>query len=111
MRAYHMECVTLKSGRKQLLSLEVPGLAEKRPSLVSGDFIFVKLATEDETAEVAYQVCPKLRRPILVYEFHSPMTHRLYIMEQDSASCFPTSMKIFSGLNDCIYLYYCTGSF
>ncbi|KAL0457179.1 UNVERIFIED_CONTAM: putative RNA helicase SDE3 [Sesamum latifolium] len=35
--------------------LEVPGLAEKRPSLVNGDYIFVKLATEDESSNAAYQ--------------------------------------------------------
>ncbi|KAG1358655.1 hypothetical protein COCNU_08G001010 [Cocos nucifera] len=29
----------------QILSLEVPGLAERRPSLVYGDYIFVQLAT------------------------------------------------------------------
>ncbi|KAK4434783.1 putative RNA helicase SDE3 [Sesamum alatum] len=55
MRAYNMECVTMKSNQKQFLSLEVPGLAEKRPSLVNWDYIFVKLATEDEIANVAYQ--------------------------------------------------------
>ncbi|KAL3828774.1 hypothetical protein ACJIZ3_017576 [Penstemon smallii] len=54
MRAYDMECVTMKSKRKHFLSLEVPGLAEKRPSLVNGDHIFVKLASEDETAK-AYE--------------------------------------------------------
>ncbi|KAI3469598.1 hypothetical protein Pfo_026261 [Paulownia fortunei] len=55
MRAYDMERVTMKSKKKQFLSLEVPGLAEKRPSLVNGDYIFVKLATEDQTANDAYQ--------------------------------------------------------
>ncbi|CAA0823075.1 Probable RNA helicase SDE3 [Striga hermonthica] len=56
MRAYDMECVTLKRKWNQFLSLEVPGLAEKRPSLVSGDYIFVKLASEDQDATVgAYQ--------------------------------------------------------
>lgn len=49
MRAYGMEGVTMKRNRRQMLSLEVPGLAEKRPSLLIGDFIFVKLANGDET--------------------------------------------------------------
>lgn len=57
MRTYDMECVTMKGKRNQFLSLEVPGLAEKRPSLVNGDSIFVKLATEDETSNPVYQVC------------------------------------------------------
>ncbi|GER34276.1 P-loop containing nucleoside triphosphatehydrolases superfamily protein [Striga asiatica] len=57
MRAYDMECVTLKRKWNQFLSLEVPGLAEKRPSLVSGDSIYVKLASEvqDATVVAAYQ--------------------------------------------------------
>ncbi|KAL6548379.1 hypothetical protein OROGR_008800 [Orobanche gracilis] len=55
MRAYDMECISLKRKKNQFLTLEVPGLAEKRPSLVNGDFIFAKLAGEDQTATVAYQ--------------------------------------------------------
>ncbi|KAL0376647.1 UNVERIFIED_CONTAM: putative RNA helicase SDE3 [Sesamum calycinum] len=55
MRAYDMECVAMKRKRNQFLSLEVPGLAEKRPSLVNGDYIFLKLATDDESSNVAYQ--------------------------------------------------------
>ncbi|XP_051125299.1 probable RNA helicase SDE3 [Andrographis paniculata] len=55
MHAYDMECVALRGRRNQFLSLEVPGLAEKRPSLVSGDFIFVKLATEIDTTKPPYQ--------------------------------------------------------
>lgn len=47
MKARHMENVTMKR-RGQFLSLEVPGLAEKRPSLVHGDFIFAKFACEDQ---------------------------------------------------------------
>ncbi|KAL1543276.1 RNA helicase [Salvia divinorum] len=46
MQSYYMEDVTMKSKRGQMLSLEVPGLAEKRPSLVSGDFIFAELASD-----------------------------------------------------------------
>lgn len=52
-----MEAVALTSRGNQFLSLEVPGLAEKRPSLVCGDFIFVKLATDDAAKNKAYQVC------------------------------------------------------
>ncbi|KAJ3678467.1 hypothetical protein LUZ60_002270 [Juncus effusus] len=53
MRAYDMECVQMRK-RGMYLSLEVPGLAERRPSLVSGDHIFAKLATE---------FCPSLDSP------------------------------------------------
>ena len=37
-----MEGVTLRKKGLQILALEVPGLAEKRPSLVHGDGVFVK---------------------------------------------------------------------
>ncbi|KAG6428037.1 hypothetical protein SASPL_112285 [Salvia splendens] len=56
MQSYYMEGVTMKSKRGgQMLSLEVPGLAEKRPSLVTGDYIFAKLAFDDETSSTRYQ--------------------------------------------------------
>jgi len=54
MRAYDMENVSMKR-RGIYLSLEVPGLAERRPSLVHGDFIFVRHAYDDGT-DHAYQV-------------------------------------------------------
>ncbi|PHT78647.1 putative RNA helicase SDE3 [Capsicum annuum] len=47
MRDYDMESVTMKRQGPQFLSLDVPGLAEKRPSLVYGDYIFARLATEN----------------------------------------------------------------
>lgn len=102
MRSYDMENVSMKS-RRQMLALEVPGLAEKRPSLVSGDFIFVRLATADE-AWKPYQVCPKLNRPFLVYEFCYPMTLMLYIMEQYSASIFFTLVNVFRGLKTIAFI-------
>lgn len=46
MMAYDMECVTMKKRGHQFLSLEVPGLAERRPSLVYGDYIFAQLAID-----------------------------------------------------------------
>lgn len=54
MRAYDMENVSMRR-RGIYLSLEVPGLAERRPSLVHGDFIFVRHAYDDGT-DHAYQV-------------------------------------------------------
>ncbi|TVU48310.1 hypothetical protein EJB05_07943 [Eragrostis curvula] len=46
MRSYDMEGVSMKR-RGRSLSLEVPGLAERRPSLVQGDFIFARHAGSD----------------------------------------------------------------
>ncbi|XVF63076.1 hypothetical protein PTKIN_Ptkin09bG0059800 [Pterospermum kingtungense] len=53
MRAYNMEKINMRKKGKYL-SLQVLGLAERRPSLVHGDHIFAKLACEDgiETARV-----------------------------------------------------------
>ncbi|CAL9750427.1 unnamed protein product [Musa acuminata subsp. burmannicoides] len=46
MRAYDMECVAMKRRGNYLLSLEVPGLAERRPSLVYGDYILAQLSSD-----------------------------------------------------------------
>lgn len=43
MRSYDMERVTMRRKGTQFLTLEVPGLAEKRPSLVHGDYILPSL--------------------------------------------------------------------
>lgn len=48
-----MESVELRRKRGKFLALEVPGLAEKRPSLVQGDTVFAKVVGGDETP---YQV-------------------------------------------------------
>jgi len=52
-----MESVSMRKRNNQFLSMEVPGLAERRPSLVHGDNIFVKLASRrgNNTTQV-YQV-------------------------------------------------------
>ncbi|KZV56274.1 hypothetical protein F511_00271 [Dorcoceras hygrometricum] len=55
MRTYDMECVVLMIKRSQFLSLQVPGLAERRPSLVTGDYIYVNLASEDAPENVPYR--------------------------------------------------------
>lgn len=47
MRSHDMECVAMKRRGHQFLSLEVPGLAERRPSLVVGDYIFAHVATDE----------------------------------------------------------------
>jgi len=57
MRTHDMEYVTMRR-RGNNFSLKVPGLAEKRPSLVLGDYIFVKHATEVSHADNrTYRVC------------------------------------------------------
>lgn len=56
MSTYDMECITMRRRGNNFLSLEVPGLAERRPSLVHGDSIFARLASEqDEGATRVYQ--------------------------------------------------------
>lgn len=46
MSTYDMEWITMRRRGNNFLSLEVPGLAERRPSLVHGDSIFARLASE-----------------------------------------------------------------
>ncbi|MCD7466102.1 hypothetical protein HAX54_002501 [Datura stramonium] len=55
MRDYDMESVTMKRRGPQFLSLDVPGLAERRPSLVYGDYILARLATADASEITPYQ--------------------------------------------------------
>ncbi|XP_030456741.1 probable RNA helicase SDE3 [Syzygium oleosum] len=55
MRSFDMENVTMRRKGTQYLTLEVPGLAERRPSLVHGDFIFVKLASDEAANSAPYQ--------------------------------------------------------
>ncbi|RDY10645.1 putative RNA helicase SDE3, partial [Mucuna pruriens] len=45
MSTYNMECISMRKRTNHFLTLEVPGLAERRPSLVHGDFIFAKLTS------------------------------------------------------------------
>ena len=57
MRSHDMECVNMKRRGNNFLSLEVPGLAERRPSLVYGDFILAQPATDEQDNETRpYQV-------------------------------------------------------
>ncbi|KAI4963108.1 hypothetical protein ZWY2020_019697 [Hordeum vulgare] len=47
MRSYDMERVSMRRRGNDYLSLVVPGLAEKRPSLVHGDYIIARHAGSD----------------------------------------------------------------
>ena len=62
-----MECVSFRRKGNQFLSLEVPGLAERRPSLVLGDAIFAKLASDYGTTSPPYQVCYFYTIDVCVY--------------------------------------------
>ncbi|TKY71145.1 RNA helicase SDE3 [Spatholobus suberectus] len=56
MRTYDMECISMRKRTNHFLTLVVPGLAERRPSLVHGDYIFVKLTSErDNNTTPVYQ--------------------------------------------------------
>lgn len=57
MQAHNMESVRMRRKGAQFLALEVPGLAERRPSLVHGDYVFVKLSAGSSCDEIVYQVC------------------------------------------------------
>ncbi|KAF2298530.1 hypothetical protein GH714_023978 [Hevea brasiliensis] len=56
MRCHDMEFIGMRRKGAQLLALEVPGLAERRPSLVHGDYVFVKLASST-TANTVHKGC------------------------------------------------------
>ncbi|KAL5541531.1 hypothetical protein UlMin_009241 [Ulmus minor] len=57
MRSYDMESVSFRTLGHQFLALEVPGLAERRPSLVHGDSIFAKPTSQDEYEIRPYEGC------------------------------------------------------
>lgn len=46
MRCHDMDHVAMRAKGANLLALRVPGLAERRPSLVLGDFVFAMLASK-----------------------------------------------------------------
>ncbi|PKI44671.1 hypothetical protein CRG98_035026 [Punica granatum] len=54
MKKHNMENVALSTKGARFLALEVPGLAEKRPSLVLGDFVFAKIVGGDDTPYQGY---------------------------------------------------------
>lgn len=45
MRTHDIEGVAMRRKGAHLLALEVPGLAERRPSLVQGDYVFAKFVS------------------------------------------------------------------
>ncbi|OWF53196.1 putative helicase MOV-10 isoform X2 [Mizuhopecten yessoensis] len=57
IRKYDMEAVTMRAyqNNRRLLMLEVPGLSENRPSVLRGDWLYVRICTEGSTADREYQ--------------------------------------------------------
>ncbi|KAB2014605.1 hypothetical protein ERO13_D09G219800v2 [Gossypium hirsutum] len=81
MRAYNMENINMRK-RGNYLSLQVPGLAEKRPSLVHGDHIFAKLACEDASgSDRVYEGCIHRVEADEVYLKFAPEFHSNHIDE------------------------------
>lgn len=57
MRSFDMENVAMTRKGSQYLTLEVPGLAEKRPSLIPGDYVTAMFAHGSVgTTTISYQV-------------------------------------------------------
>lgn len=48
MREHDMHGVEMKRIDFEFFTLDVPGLAEKRPSLICGDYVFAKRRDEDD---------------------------------------------------------------
>ncbi|XP_022719235.1 probable RNA helicase SDE3 [Durio zibethinus] len=75
MRSHNMEHVMMRRKGLQLLALEVPGLAERRPSLVHGDYIFSKNASgnSDDSAYQGYIYRVEADEVLLKFakEFHT----------------------------------------
>ncbi|OMO85646.1 putative RNA helicase SDE3 [Corchorus olitorius] len=80
MRAYSMENINMRKSGK-LLSLKVPGLAERRPSLVHGDNIFAKLAFEDTSETEVYEGFVHRVEADEVYLMFAPQFHSCHIDE------------------------------
>ncbi|ESQ36377.1 hypothetical protein EUTSA_v10006684mg [Eutrema salsugineum] len=75
MRAYDMENVSMRR-RGLYLSLEVPGLAERRPSLVHGDFILVRHAYDDGTGHAYQGFVHRVEADEVHLKFASEFHHR-----------------------------------
>ncbi|KNA22582.1 hypothetical protein SOVF_032830 [Spinacia oleracea] len=57
IQAYNMENVSMRSKGRQFLTLEVLGLAERRPSLVHGDSVYARLASGEVDDNPVYEGC------------------------------------------------------
>lgn len=75
MQCHNMECVTMRRKGPRLLALDVPGLAERRPSLVHGDHAFVKLAAANAGSNKVYRVC-------------SLSWNNFFFSQKSTAACF-----------------------
>lgn len=57
MKMYDMQSVTFKK-KNRFLTLQVPGLSDRRPSLVIGDIILVKpLSQSQSQVSSLFRVC------------------------------------------------------
>jgi helicase MOV-10 len=54
VRAYDIEGATLSRAGPRLLALEVPGLAEARPSVMRGDALYVSLVGDSSMEYQGY---------------------------------------------------------
>ncbi|AQL09697.1 putative RNA helicase SDE3 [Zea mays] len=76
MRAYDMEGVLMRRRGMHFLSLEVPGLAERRPSLVQGDFIFARYAGNDSQPYQGFIHKVEADEIFLKFDHQFHMNHR-----------------------------------
>ncbi|KAK4766707.1 hypothetical protein SAY87_008349 [Trapa incisa] len=77
MEKHSMTSVELRRKGSRFLALDVPGLAEKRPSLVQGDFIFAKVVGGDGTPYQGYIYQVEAEQVLLRFadEFHDQHTY------------------------------------
>lgn len=101
MRTYDMEGVSMRK-KGNFLSLMVPGLAERRPSLVHGDYIFAKIANSDETAP-KYQVSSSYLLKTIALASKKAVAASCYVhlFCLLSPYCF-TVRFVFSCKNECV---------
>lgn len=82
MRSHDMVGVTLRKRGHQFLSLEVPGLAERRPSLVQGDYVLAKLSEYADDTVPPYQVV-LLKRNLII-----KTKHLMHLLNAMIVSCW-----------------------
>ncbi|KAJ1298699.1 hypothetical protein BS78_01G473800 [Paspalum vaginatum] len=76
MRTYDMDGVSMRRRGMNFLCLEVPGLAEKRPSLVQGDFIVARYAGNDAQPYQGYIHKVEADEIFLQFDHQFHLNHR-----------------------------------